>query len=129
MRETRSVVGYEFERVRFDSFDEYQAEALRTHIAQSSPELKQLQLAVYAMGIAGEAGEVADLLKKHVGHGHPLVKQALVKELGDVLWYITGLAHLAGSSLADVARCNALKLRARYPNGFSKEASQNRGGE
>ena len=72
------------------------------------------------LGIAGEAGEVADLIKKHLHHGRPLDRDALVRELGDVLWYITFAAHLAGFSLADVMWVNVAKLCARFPNGFSE---------
>lgn len=79
-----------------------------------------------ALGIAGEAGEVAGLIKKHVFHGHPLDKDALNKELGDVLWYVSQVARAAGIGLSDVAVRNINKLKARYPEGFSQERSINR---
>lgn len=79
-----------------------------------------------AMGLAGEAGEVVDLLKKHLYHGHSLDRDKLTKELGDCLWYLAVLAHLNGVDLADVAAANVVKLRARYPDGFSEERSRNR---
>lgn len=81
------------------------------------------ELSVYALGLTGEAGEVADLIKKHVGHGHALDGDKLLLELGDVLWYIAALANVAGWSLEEVAEANAKKLQKRYPNGFSREAS------
>ncbi len=84
------------------------------------------QLAVFGLGVAGEAGEVADLVKKFVGHGHALDKTKLVKELGDVLWYLSALCTLNGLTLADVAKTNVAKLQLRYPEGFSSEASINR---
>ena len=83
-------------------------------------------LAINALGIAGEAGEVADLVKKHVGHGHPLDRNKLAKELGDVLWYVAALAHDIGLDLSTVAALNVVKLRRRYPDGFSTERSINR---
>jgi NTP pyrophosphatase (non-canonical NTP hydrolase) len=99
--------------------NEYQLEAIRT--APCGP-----YLTTFALGIAGEAGEVADLVKKHVGHGHPLDREKLAKELGDVLWYVAGLATEIGVSLESVARGNLEKLAKRYPNGFSPEASMAR---
>ena len=76
-----------------------------------------------AMGIAGEAGECVDMVKKHLFHGHVLDREALVKELGDSLWYLTQMASDLGVSLEDVARQNIDKLEARYPEGFSERAS------
>ncbi len=79
-----------------------------------------------ALGLAGEAGEAADLVKKHLFHGHPLDKAKLRSELGDVLWYVATLADAVGLELDDIAANNVEKLRARYPEGFSTERSQNR---
>ena len=50
------------------------------------------EISAYALGLAGEAGEVVDLLKKSWGHGHPLDVEKLKKELGDCLWYVVALA-------------------------------------
>lgn len=74
--------------------------------------------AVYALGLAGEAGEVVDLLKKHWGHGKPLDQGHLLLELGDVLWYVVALARQHGFTLEEVAAANDAKLQARYPQGF-----------
>lgn len=79
-----------------------------------------------ALGLCGEAGEVADLLKKHWFHGHDLDKDALTKELGDVLWYLTALADEFDISLEDIVKTNVAKLRQRYPNGWDQERSINR---
>lgn len=106
--------------------DDYQKEVTRTGNMELSKELKT---AIFALGIAGEAGEVADLFKKHLGHGHTLVKNKLEKELGDVLWYIAALADMYGIKLSDVAKSNVLKLRARYPDGFSVQRSIDRNTE
>lgn len=80
----------------------------------------------YSIGIAGEAGEVANLVKKSVFHGHELDKQHLKEELGDVLFYVAALATTFNISLDDVADFNIEKLKKRYPDGFSIEASINR---
>ena len=84
------------------------------------------EASVAGLGIASEAGEVADLLKKHLGHGHELDREKLKKELGDVLWYVARIAQHFGMGLEDVARANVAKLRQRYPSGFSTEASKRR---
>lgn len=105
-------------------FDAYQAEARRT-AGKLGEDPKSI--AVLALGVAGEAGEVADLIKKHVGHGHVLDREKLVKELGDVLWYVAMLADVIGFKLSNIARMNVEKLRARYPDGFDPERSKNRG--
>lgn len=83
-------------------------------------------MANYGLGIAGEVGEVADLVKKSLFHGHKIDQESIKKELGDVLWYMAQLARLAGITLEDVAVANIEKLKERYPDGFSVEASINR---
>ena len=121
------------------TWTDYQNEALRTAgqkqqwdftlPSPSSPQQAQPardSLAVAALGLAGEAGEAADLLKKVLFHNHPLDRTKLTKELGDVLWYLSLCAHVAGLSLEDVAKANILKLRSRYPEGFDPNRSLNR---
>lgn len=108
------------------TLNEYQRAALRTSEPSTDGEAGEKQLCVFALGIAGEAGEVADLVKKHIGHGHELSDEKLMKELGDVLWYVAAVAAQRGLSLEDVAAANIEKLLKRYPNGFSHEASRNR---
>ncbi len=79
-----------------------------------------------ALGITGEAGEVADMIKKHVFHGHDLDIDSLVKEIGDVCWYVALLCTAIGVDMASVMEKNIEKLKTRYPEGFSEEASINR---
>ena len=100
------------------NFDDYQNEARRTASNQGD------KVAIFALGLCGEAGEVADLIKKWKGHGHDLDKSKITKELGDVLWYLANLADQLGINLDVIAQGNVAKLRARYPNGFSVEASK-----
>lgn len=80
----------------------------------------------FGLGIAGEAGEVADYLKKVVFHKHSLDLDKLEKELGDVLWYVATIASTVNLTLDEVAEANVKKLKERYPEGFSVERSQNR---
>lgn len=78
-----------------------------------------------SMGLAGETGEVIDLLKKHVWHDHPLDRDKLLRELGDVLWYLQLIADSTGFSMEDVRDANIAKLKARYPTGrFDVEQSK-----
>ena len=79
-----------------------------------------------AVGLSGETGEVADLIKKYIYHGHDLDREALALELGDVMWYIVELSSAIGYDLNTIAEKNLQKLSKRYPEGFSKEASINR---
>jgi len=83
-------------------------------------------LAVLGLGIAGEAGEIADVIKKVVGHGHPKERKKMCDELGDLMWYIAMIAAEYQLSLYDIAGRNVEKLQKRYPSGFSTERSINR---
>jgi NTP pyrophosphatase (non-canonical NTP hydrolase) len=79
---------------------------------------------IWSLGLAGESGEFVDLMKKHFGHGKPLDRDQVKKELGDVLWYVANLARSFGYTLSNVAQGNIDKLKVRYPDGFTVEASQ-----
>ena len=104
-------------------FDEYQQLAART---LGRDRTHEQQLANAALGLTGEAGEVAEVIKKHLFHATPLDQEALAKELGDCLWYIGAFATVLGLSLDDIAQRNIDKLRKRYPDGFDTERSRNR---
>ena len=108
------------------SLDDYQRAAARTLWRDDTGDNEPLRNLLCALGLCGEAGEVAELLKKHYGHGHDLDRQALAKELGDVLWYVAALATRFSLSLDAIASENIAKLQARYPEGFSEERSKNR---
>ena len=102
------------------NLNDYQTAASRTlNVSRTFRE----QVANGALGLAGEAGEVADLIKKFLYHGHSLDPDKLRKELGDCLWYIAANASLHGLSLDDIAQQNIDKLQRRYPNGFTKADS------
>jgi NTP pyrophosphatase (non-canonical NTP hydrolase) len=99
------------------NFDDYQHAAARTS-DPSQPTIDRVTNG--ALGLGGEAGEVIELVKKHRYHGKPLDREALVGELGDVLWYVAETASAAGLSLWGIAEENLSKLRARYPDGFEE---------
>lgn len=89
--------------------NEYQKAANRTLLG------KEQVLTNCALGLSGEAGEVADLVRKYTFQGSDLNKDQLVKELGDVLWYLSQVAQWADIPLDDVASDNIERLTARYP--------------
>lgn len=91
-------------------FDSYQREAHKT--AGTMPDRDRVFMA--SMGLAGEAGEVVDELKKVHFHAKPFDRPKLVRELGDVLWYLAELATAHNVSLQEVAFVNIAKLRARH---------------
>ena len=103
--------------------NEYQKLAMRTsnkNLAQSGHLLNG------ALGLAGEAGEFADLVKKCCFQGHNLDAEHAAKELGDICWYIAEAATAIGYDLETIMQMNIDKLRKRYPDGFSAERSQHR---
>jgi NTP pyrophosphatase (non-canonical NTP hydrolase) len=103
--------------------NEYQGEVQRTAAMSRT---KEDAIAIFALGVGGEAGEVCEIIKKHIGHGQRLDKDKLTKEIGDVLWYLAALAHACDIEFEHVAQVNIEKLRARYPNGFTVEDSAKR---
>lgn len=105
------------------TINEYQKEALRT----SSMNYENYGMIVNgALGLAGESGEVADIIKKSVFQGHAFDTDHLAEELGDVAWYLAVTAHAIGYDLETVLQRNVDKLRKRYPDGFSADKSIHR---
>lgn len=72
-----------------------------------------------ALGLAGEVGEVVELIKKDRFQSQPLDRDKLCLELGDVLWYLTNMAAGFGLTLEQIANANRDKLRKRYPTTFT----------
>ena len=105
------------------TINEYQKLAMTT----LNPALSEKDVLINGvMGLCGEAGEVIDLVKKHLAQGHDLDVERLAKELGDVAWYLAETAYAIGYDLETVLAGNIDKLRARYPEGFSSERSLHR---
>jgi len=67
-----------------------------------------------ALGICGEAGELADAIKKHVVYGKPLDLPNVIEELGDLRFYMQALQNILGISEQQVIQHNADKLSKRY---------------
>lgn len=105
------------------TINEYQALAMRT----LNPALDKRDVLINGvMGLCGESGEAIDIVKKHLAQGHALDREALIKELGDVAWYLAETAYALDVPLEEVLERNIAKLRARYPEGFDAEKSTNR---
>ncbi len=92
---------------------------------------KHVDLLNGGLGIAGEAGEVADHIKKHFFHGARLDRDKIIKECGDTLWYIAQVLNAVNSSVEEAMKLNIEKLRKRYPDGHftEKDAQLQRDGD
>jgi len=109
------------------TFDEYQKQALTTADNDYEPLMEKT---IWAMGVAGEAGEVVEKWKKIVAYKDGRVSKEdldeLAKELGDVVWYIAVLAHSLGLSFDDIMGRNVEKLKSRKTRGVIKGKGDNR---
>lgn len=76
-----------------------------------------------ALGIAGEAGEIVDIIKKHIIYHKILDQNKVVEELGDLLFYVQGICQELGISLQEVLHLNIVKLTHRYGTTYSDEAA------
>ena len=105
------------------NFNEYQK------LARSTAVYPEEHKVVYpALGLWGEAGEVADKIKKTIRGDSSLVEVtgSIADELGDVLWYLAILADDLGIPLEDIAHWNVDKLRRRMKSNKIKGDGDNR---
>ena len=97
--------------------NEYQTKALGTAVYKNWDQ----QLVCTTLGLSGEAGEVAEKVKKLIRDQDSVVteefKEGVKKELGDVLWYLSTLSHTLGFTLEEVANLNLEKLASRKTRG------------
>lgn len=111
------------ERKKYMTINEYQKMAMTT----LNPQLSKKDVLINGvMGLCGESGEAIDIVKKHLAQGHELDREHLIKELGDIAWYLAETATALDVDLEEVLSRNIDKLKARYPEGFSIERSINR---
>lgn len=100
------------------TFDEYQAKAQKTALLSGD---FTTDLSHYVLGTVGEAGEVAEKLKKIIRDKNGAItnedKETFKKEIGDVLWYLAGLSHHLGYSFDEVAQANIDKVLSRQRRG------------
>lgn len=79
-----------------------------------------------SLGLSGEVGELNDMIKKAIFHGHVVSSKNIKKEIGDICWYIALMCDSFGYDLKEVMEMNIDKLKERYPEGFSEYLSQHR---
>ena len=103
--------------------NEYQRLAMLTLNSELS---KKDVLINGVMGLCGESGEAIDIVKKHLAQGHELDREGLIKELGDIAWYLAETAYALDVSLEEVLSRNIEKLKKRYPDGFETARSVSR---
>lgn len=112
------------------TFDEYQTKALTTLTTDQQFGDFTPQFMAQVLGLVGESGEFADKIKKRIRNDAGKMtadeRAELLKELGDVLWYVNSLAHLLGSNIDEVAQANLAKLADRKARGVIKSAGDNR---
>lgn len=111
-------------------FSDYHSRAMKTAQYKSGT-LRALSYTT--LGLTGEAGEVAERIKKILREDDRDLqevikekKEAIVKEMGDVLWYLAALANEIGVNLEDVADANLAKLDSRYKRGVIYGDGDNR---
>jgi NTP pyrophosphatase (non-canonical NTP hydrolase) len=109
------------------TFDDYQKVALTTADTNYEPLIEKT---IWAMGIAGEAGEVIEKWKKIVAYKDGAISDEdlkdLAKELGDVVWYIAVFAHTLGLSFDEIINTNIAKLSDRKKRNVIRGAGDNR---
>lgn len=103
------------------------SEYMKTIVGRAGSQPSEREwLILAALSLAGETGEVVDLLKKELYHNRPRDPERLLEECGDVLWSFTLLLHTLGFSYEQVVNANIAKLRQRYPDGFTFEDAAKR---
>lgn len=119
------MTGNEYQAAAMRTFDKKAKERLNGPIdilnKQEEQELHKIDIPGLingALGLTGEAGEVADLLKKGIYHGKGIDMFRLKEEIGDVCWYVALLCEAADFKLDEILEFNDNKLRKRYPEGF-----------
>lgn len=112
------------------TFDEYQKQALTTAYVDQTNIATLMEKTIWAMGVAGEAGEVVEKWKKIVaykkGNIAPEDLEDLAKELGDVVWYVAVFADSLGLSFETVMKKNVIKLNSRKARNVIKGSGDNR---
>ena len=104
------------------NFEEYQQNAVRT---AKRGDFK-FNLIHAAMGLAGEAGEFTDCVKKYAIYEQSLDSKNAAEELGDILWFVALACDTLGVNMTEIAQQNITKLQARYPENYSDEHAEKR---
>jgi NTP pyrophosphatase (non-canonical NTP hydrolase) len=86
--------------------------------------LQKAHLTHMALGVAGEAGEIVDAIKKHTIYDQPLDLENVIEELGDLEFYMEGIRHCLGLTRTQTLAANIEKLRKWYPAGYTSITQQ-----
>lgn len=112
------------------TIEEYSKQALTTLTDEHGMQDLSPALMAQVLGLLGESGEVAEKFKKIIrdksGQLTAEDKQELVKELGDILWYVNSVATLLDSNLNEVAEINLNKLKSRKDRNTLSGSGDNR---
>lgn len=112
------------------NLEEYSRNALTTLHSDHGMDDLDARLMSQVLGLIGESGEVAEKFKKLIRDNHGKLtdedKREIVKELGDILWYVNSVSHLLGYSLEDVATKNLDKVLSRKARGVTSGSGDNR---
>lgn len=106
---------------------DYIKKALRTE-SQMVPifDSNQSRILHAGLGMATEAAEFLDALKKHFFYGAPTDRTNLVEEMGDLFWYMAIASDALGVDFDEIQRRNVNKLKTRYPDKYTDEKALNR---
>lgn len=109
---------------------DYSTQAISTLLGDHDMADMDATLMAQVLGLVGESGEVAEKFKKLIrdkkGHISAEDKAEILKELGDILWYVNAVAHLLDSSLEEVATHNIEKVLSRKQRGATTGSGDNR---
>lgn len=102
------------------TFEQY-SDFVSKMASKASTRSLKAKIGTGGLGMAGEAGEIADLTKKILFHGlkwNDDTRHKMKKELGDTVWYLAFICrHVLGVTLEDVMQTNMDKLNERYKSG------------
>lgn len=87
---------------------------------------KVIRLLHGAMGLSTEAGELLDMLKKHIFYGKPLDLVNAAEEIGDSMWYAGLVIDVLQTTFDEILTVNINKLKLRYPEKFTESAAIHR---
>ena len=112
------------------NFDEYQTLAAKCDLFDATSDIKSPGFLEKILGLTGEAGETADKFKKIIrdkdGQMSEEDKDAIIKELGDVLWYTASIARYLDIPFSEVAKKNIEKLESRMKRNTLHGSGDNR---
>lgn len=112
------------------NIQDYSEQAITTLLGDHGVADMDATLLAQVFGLVGESGEVAEKFKKLIRDKEGKISEEdraeILKELGDILWYVNAVSHLLGSSLEEVAVNNLDKVLSRKQRGMTTGSGDNR---